>query len=84
MAKTRGTKHHVTIKLSDLNKMFAPSDVIPVPKGFLKGIEYLLSAHKVEIDQVAKDTATAPFMEEDAAPETTTPQVELQVTNFNE
>ena len=59
MAKTKGTKHHVVIKMEDLNKMFKDSDVIPVPKGFVKSIEFLLSAHNVSLSEVSKDTASA-------------------------
>ena len=59
MAKKSGTKHHVIIKLSDLNKMFKDNDVIPVPKGFVKSIAYLLSAHSVSLGEVEKDTADA-------------------------
>ena len=59
MAKKSGTKHHVVIKLSDLNKMFKDNDVIPVPKGFVKSISYLLSAHSVSLGEVEKDTADA-------------------------
>jgi len=64
MAKTKGTKHHVVIKLEDLNKMFKESDVIPVPKGFVKSIEFLLSAHNVSLSEVSKDTASAPVIEQ--------------------
>ena len=64
MAKTKGTKHHVVIKLEDLNKMFKESDVIPVPKGFVKSIEFLLSAHNVSLSEVSKDTASAPIIEQ--------------------
>lgn len=85
MAKTKGTKHHVVIKLEDLNKMFQQTDVIPVPKGFLKSIEYLLSAHNVSISEVGKDSAASPFSESKASETTEVqPSVEFQVTNFNE
>lgn len=57
MAKKTGTKHHVVIKLEDLNKMFKGNDVIPVPKGFVKSIEFLLSAHNVSLADVPKDSA---------------------------
>lgn len=57
MAKKTGTKHHVVIKLEDLNKMFKGTDVIPVPKGFVKSIEFLLSAHNVSLADVPKDSA---------------------------
>lgn len=59
MAKKTGTKHHVVIKLEDLNKMFKGNDVIPIPKGFAKNIAYLLSAHSVSLDEVSKDTGNA-------------------------
>lgn len=57
MAKKAGTKHHVVIRLEDLNKMFKQNDVIPVPKGFVKSIEFLLSAHNVSLADVPKDSA---------------------------
>ena len=65
MAKKTGTKHHVVIKLEDLNKMFKTTDVIPVPKGFVKSIEFLLSAHNVSLSEVSKDTASAPVIEQE-------------------
>ena len=72
MAKKTGTKHHVVIKLEDLNKMFKESDVIPVPKGFVKSIEFLLSAHNVSLSEVNKDTASAPVIESEPKAETET------------
>ena len=63
MAKKTGTKHHVVIKLEDLNKMFKTTDVIPVPKGFVRSIEFLLSAHNVSLADVQKDTGEAPEIE---------------------
>lgn len=60
MAKTKGTKHHVNIQLSDLNKMFKDSDIIPVPKRFVRDIEHLLSAHSVSLgDLKSNGEATA-------------------------
>ena len=79
MAKTRGTKHHVVIKLEDLNKMFKGNDVIPVPKGFVKSIEFLLSAHNVSLEEMPKDTAE-PTNAEVKSEE----KVEFQTTDFNE
>jgi hypothetical protein len=72
MAKKTGTKHHVVIKLEDLNKMFKESDVIPVPKGFVKSIEFLLSAHNVSLSEVNKDTSSAPVIESEPKAETET------------
>lgn len=83
MAKQRGVKHHVIIKLEDLNKMFQPGDVIPIPKGFLKNIQYLLSAHNVSIAEVEKDSAPSPMLNSNDDTETK-PSMEFQVTNFNE
>lgn len=56
MAKKTGTKHHVIIKLSDLNKMFKNDEVIPIPKAFAKDIAYLLAAHSVSLNEVDKTT----------------------------
>lgn len=81
MAKKSGTKHHVVIKLSDLNKMFKENDVIPVPKGFVKSIAYMLSAHAVSLDEVNKDTGNA--TEANAETETvadTVSETKVQVT----
>jgi hypothetical protein len=58
--------------LEDLNKMFKESDVIPVPKGFVKSIEFLLSAHNVSLSEVSKDTASAPVIESEPKAETET------------
>lgn len=41
MSKKIGTKHHSGILMSDLKKIFNDSDMIPVPKGFLKSLEFL-------------------------------------------
>lgn len=79
MAKPRGTKHHVVIKLDDLNKMFKGNDVIPVPKGFVKSIEYLLSAHNVSLDEVDKDSSPVAQKETE-----TVEKVEFQSTDFND
>ena len=73
MAKKTGTKHHVVIKLEDLNKMFKESDVIPIPKGFVKSIEFLLSAHNVSLSEVSKDTASAPVIDSESKSETEAP-----------
>jgi|AACY02.14.fsa_nt_gi hypothetical protein len=84
MAKKSGTKHHVVIKLEDLNKMFKGNDVIPVPKGFVKSIAYLLSAHSVSLDEVNKDAGNA--LETQATAETETdavPEAKVQVTETN-
>jgi len=66
MAKKSGTKHHVVIKLSDLNKMFKDNDVIPVPKGFVKSIAYMLSAHAVSLEEVNKQTINVAQVETEA------------------
>ena len=79
MAKKSGTKHHVTIKLSDLNKMFNDNDVIPIPKGFVKNIAYLLSAHSVSLNEIAKDTSTSVPAEVTPAAETSS-ETKVQVT----
>ena len=47
MSKKVGTKHHAGILMSDLKKIFNDSDIIPVPKGFLKSLEFL--AFKVNV-----------------------------------
>jgi len=73
MAKTKGTKHHVVIKLEDLNKMFKESDAIHVPKGFIKSIEFLLSAHNVSLSEVSKDTSSAPVIEQASKQQTEPP-----------
>lgn len=83
MAKTKGTRHHVVIKLEDLNKMFKPSDVIAVPKGFVKRIEFLLAAHNVSLEEICKDTADAPVLAASTENESEK-KVEFQTTNFDE
>jgi len=80
MAKKTGTKHHVVIKLEDLNKMFKGSDVIPVPKGFVRSIEFLLSAHNVSLADVPKDSSDTPVIAE--APAETEPSVQFVETTF--
>lgn len=77
MAKTKGTKHHVVIKLEDLNKMFKGNDVIPVPKGFVKSIEFLLSAHNVSLDEMPKDVAIENVKKSEE-------KVAFQTTDFND
>lgn len=77
MAKTKGTKHHVVIKLEDLNKMFKGNDVIPVPKGFVKSIEFLLSAHNVSLDEMPKDVAIENIKKSEE-------KVAFQTTDFND
>jgi hypothetical protein len=79
MAKTKGTKHHVVIKLEDLNKMFKGNDVIPVPKGFVKSIEFLLSAHNVSLEEMPKDVSVPTTIETKSEE-----KVEFQTTDFNE
>jgi len=83
MAKTKGTKHYVVIKLEDLNKMFKPSDVIAVPKGFVKQIELRLAAHNVSLEEVCKDTADAPVLAGSNKNESEK-KVEFQTINFDE
>ena len=82
MAKKSGTKHHVIIKLSDLNKMFKDNDVIPVPTGFVKSIAYLLSAHSVSLDEVNKD-AGSPVEASEAQATETVSEEKVQVTEVN-
>ncbi len=87
MAKKSGTKHHVTIKLSDLNKMFKDDDVIAIPKGFAKDISYLLSVHSISLGEVNKDagnpieTQTEAETVAEAASET---KVQVTETTFEE
>ena len=81
MAKKTGTKHHVVIKLEDLNKMFKSSDVIPIPKAFVRSIEFLLCAHNVSLADVQKDTGEIPEIE--ANTEDTTPSSAIQFTETN-
>lgn len=84
MAKKTGTKHHVVIKLEDLNKMFKESDVIPIPKGFVRSIEFLLSAHNVSLADVQKDTSEVPEIEAQVKEVAATPAIQLTETNFEE
>jgi hypothetical protein len=83
MAKKSGTKHHVVIKLSDLNKMFKDNDVIPVPKGFVKSIAYMLSAHAVSLGEVNKEVINATEAETvaDSVSET---KVQITETSFED
>jgi hypothetical protein len=84
MAKKTGTKHHVVIKLEDLNKMFKGSDVIPVPKGFVKSIGFQMSAHNVSLADIAKDTALPPSLEAaPAQPRTEEPALQITETEFS-
>jgi len=62
--------------------MFKESDVIPVPKGFVKSIEFLLSAHNVSLAEVSKDTST-PILSS-SVESSTEEKVEFQTTDFNE
>ena len=80
MGKRSGVKHHVVIKLSDLNKMFKENDVIPVPKGFVKSIAYMLSAHAVSLDEVNKDTGNAVGVQAEVEAAAATPEAKVQVT----
>jgi len=41
--------------MSDLNKMFKENDVIPIPKGFVKDIAYMLSVHGVSLEELNKE-----------------------------
>ena len=50
MAKKTGTKHHVAIKMEDLNKMFKASDIVLIPKSFARSIEFLLCSHNVSLN----------------------------------
>jgi hypothetical protein len=81
MSKKIGTKHHVVIKLEDLNKMFKGSDVIPIPKGFVKSIGFQMSAHNVSLADIAKDTGLSPSLE--AAGEPAEQESALQITETN-
>jgi len=58
MAKKTGTKHHALVKLSELNKIFGEEEMIPIPKGYLKHIEWKLSAFNVSLDEIPKDSGT--------------------------
>jgi hypothetical protein len=79
MAKKKGTKHHVVIKMEDLNKMFNGQDVIPVPKGFVKRIEFLLSSHNVSIADIPKDTGLAPSIEPTPVAESPSSEGHVQI-----
>lgn len=81
MSKKIGTKHHVVIKLEDLNKMFKGSDVIPIPKGFVKSIGFQMSAHNVSLADIAKDTGLSPSLE--TAGESAEQESALQITETN-
>ena len=76
MAKKTGTKHHVIIKLSDLNKMFKNDEVIPIPKAFAKDIAYLLAAHSVSLNEVDKTTKES--VESNEVPENISENIEPQ------
>jgi hypothetical protein len=54
MSKKIGTKHHTGILMSDLKKIFNDSDTIPVPKGFLKSLEFLAFKANVSLDSCSK------------------------------
>ena len=87
MAKKSGTKHHVVIKLSDLNKMFKDNDVIPVPKGFVKSIAYMLSAHAVSLEEVNKEVINATEVETEAetvADSVSETKVQITETSFED
>ena len=87
MAKKSGTKHHVVIKLSDLNKMFKDNDVIPVPKGFVKSIAYMLSAHAVSLEEVNKEVVNATEVETEAetvADSVSETKVQITETSFED
>lgn len=64
MGKAKGIKHHVEIKLEDLNKMFQGGESIPVPKAFARSIQYLLSEHKVSIVETKKVDPTTTVVEQ--------------------
>ncbi len=55
MGKKTGTKNHIGIKLSDLNKVFSSDDVIPIPKGFAKHLNWKLNCHNTSLDDIAKE-----------------------------
>jgi hypothetical protein len=87
MAKKSGTKHHVVIKLSDLNKMFKDNDVIPVPKGFVKSIAYMLSAHAVSLEEVNKEVVSIAEVEAEAetvADSVSETKVQITETSFED
>jgi hypothetical protein len=54
MSKKIGTKHHTGILMSDLKKIFNDSDTIPVPKGFLKSLEFLAFKANVSLGSHSK------------------------------
>lgn len=82
MAKKTGTKHHALIKLEDLNKMFKDNDVIPIPKGFVKSIAYLISAHSVSLADMGDDAGNAPVISgKSEANEDSS--IQMSVTDFN-
>lgn len=54
MSKKIGTKHHTGILMSDLKKIFNDSDTIPVPKGFLKSLEFLAFKANVSLSSHEK------------------------------
>jgi hypothetical protein len=81
MAKTKGTKHHVNIQLADLNKMFKDSDIIPVPKRFVRDIEHLLSAHSVSLADIKANSETAPAESE---PKEEAPTVSVTEVKFED
>jgi hypothetical protein len=82
MSKKIGTKHHVVIKLEDLNKMFKGSDVIPIPKGFVKSIGFQMSAHNVSLADIAKDTGLSPSLETAGEPAEQESALQITETNF--
>jgi hypothetical protein len=59
--------------------MFKGNDVIPVPKGFVKSIEFLLSAHNVSLEEMPKDVSVPTTIETKSEE-----KVEFQTTDFNE
>lgn len=81
MAKTKGTKHHVVIKLEDLNKMFKSNDVIPIPKRFARDIEFLLNTHNVSLDDMPQNVAISSVVETVKKSEE---KVAFQTTDFND
>lgn len=81
MAKTKGTKHHVVIKLEDLNKMFKGNDIIPIPKKFARDIEFLLNTHNVSLDDMPQNVAISSVVETVKKSEE---KVAFQTTDFND
>ncbi len=55
MGKKLGTKNHIGVKLSDLNKIFTSDDVIPIPKAFAKHLSWKLSCHNTSLDDIVKE-----------------------------